>query len=413
MSRACTLNSETKECKAFLSFLILTLAFAVSGCGVLTEELSSTSTDVLNPVFDPDGDGADPTPTPTPEVIEKTYLGVVGNTADGGFTLFEVNTSNGSLEQKAEDTAVGAYANYVVASPDGKNVYTSNMTGSVTKIDVNAETGATSKSSVTVGSSNRTMSVHPSGKFVFVGESLNPTSKIHALSRDLSSGDLAPVGTINTYVRLRGRMSFGLDGGVLFAPNWQSPSISQLAVSLTTGVLTGLTPDAVPTGESRTLDTVVSPDGKHLYTPNDWNNRIRGFDIDPTTGALAAMVTPSFTMTGLAAIISMAMTPNGKCIFGGGWGSGKVFAASRNATTGELTYLDVTTYETAISQTEIDSSGKFMYVSRYASTNNLYGFAIDQEACTYTLLDGFPKTIAYGALNSLIIFNASYEEQAE
>lgn len=167
-----------------------------------------------------------------------------------------------------------------------------------------------------------------------------------------------------------------------------------------TGALSLITGSTAPSGTNAGAP-VASPNGQFLYTVNASTTNISGYRIDATTGALTEIVGSPFALGVNAA--SPIFRPDGKFLYVPRF-DGFISTFSVDATTGALT-PSLTNQPTGGNPfgTVIDSAGKFLYVASNLSTQ-LYGYAIDATTGDLTLIPGSPYVAARA--NYLALGNA-------
>jgi 6-phosphogluconolactonase (cycloisomerase 2 family) len=203
---------------------------------------------------------------------------------EGGFTptsvsMYAIDPTNGGLTLIGVVSAEGR-ATVVAVDPSGKFVYVAdgydNSDGSLgvnlAMYTVDATTGVlTSTGTLIAGVSPVSLSIHPSGKFAYVGISQSLSLSIYSI--DSSTGKLTQTGSIPGIEGLLIHSSgkFGYAGGSIYA------------IDATTGALTlvglsgaGSNPDPI----------IVHPSGKFAYGISDGANSVFFYSVDPNTGFL-------------------------------------------------------------------------------------------------------------------------------
>ena len=91
----------------------------------------------------------------------------------------------------------------------------------------------------------------------------------------------------------------------------------------------------------------VSPDGLHLYVAGQYDNALVTFSREtdeqsPDYGKLTFLdvLDGNDPLDGLAAISAVVVGPDGKFVYSTGYQDDAVSAFARNASTGELTYIE-------------------------------------------------------------------------
>lgn len=259
---------------------------------------------------------------------------------------FSRNQTNGALTQLtggqaciSETGSGGACADgraldgarTVVVSPDGRNVYVASETsGAIAVFTRETTTGALSQLAGTAGCVGQT------GGACAIGRALGGAGAI----------------TIST------------DGAFAYVASMSSDAVAVFSRNRTTGALTQLAGKQGCTSETGTggtcadgvaLDRVrsvaLSPDGSSVYLAAEGGDAIPVFARDTTTGVLtqltgrAACVSETGTAgtcadgVALDAVRAVAVSPDGRSVYGAAFGSSAVSVFARDATTGALSQL--------------------------------------------------------------------------
>jgi 6-phosphogluconolactonase (cycloisomerase 2 family) len=147
------------------------------------------------------------------------------------------------------------------------------------------------------------------------------------------------------------------------------------AVDPTTGALTPVAGSPFPiAGDPSGI--AITPTGAFAYVTVAGNNTVAGFAIDPVTGALTAV--PGGPVGTGADPLAVAVAPSGKFVYVTNLNSNSVSGYSINASTGALTPIAGATVATGNSPYSIvvDPSSKFVYVGNYNDAN-VEGYTID------------------------------------
>jgi DNA-binding beta-propeller fold protein YncE len=161
------------------------------------------------------------------------------------------------------------------------------VSGGVTTFATNASGALTLAGTVATGALPKSIAVHPSGNFVYVGNEASRYLSMYIVDR--GTGSLTPNGTlpnvvlnpVSLAVTPDGRFAYALDG---------AGGIARMSVNTTTGTLSllGNTGASIPTSSAYTL--AIRPDGKYLYESSTQSQgaSIQIYALDNTTGALTA-----------------------------------------------------------------------------------------------------------------------------
>jgi 6-phosphogluconolactonase (cycloisomerase 2 family) len=90
-------------------------------------------------------------------------------------------------------------------------------------------------------------------------------------------------------------------------------------------------------------DVVVSPDGRSVYAPGSNEDKVAAFERDPGTGELNFVeveVEGVGEVDGLAGVMGLAISPDGKSLYAAGRSSEEAAVFARDPNTGALTFLE-------------------------------------------------------------------------
>ena len=204
---------------------------------------------------------------------------------DGGFTptsvsMYAIDATTGVLVLIGT-VAVDGRATSVTVDPSGKFAYVAdggqNSDGSkgtsVSMYRIDATTGVlTSIGTITAGLSPSSITIHPSGKFVYVGNS----NDLSIYTIDVTTGNLTLTGTVTgiSGIVIHPSGKFGYFGTSIYA------------IDTTTGALMFAGTTGTASGPS-----TIHPSGKFAYGLNSSLNTVSMYSIDPGTGALTLIGT--------------------------------------------------------------------------------------------------------------------------
>ncbi|MGB6973500.1 MAG: beta-propeller fold lactonase family protein [Terracidiphilus sp.] len=233
---------------------------------------------------------------------------LVSNASDlSTISMYAINSTTGVLSPTTPATVpTGWFPQEIAIDPLGRFVYTANSDdSSISMFAINQSSGVltpTTPSSVsTVVPGNILadpgfLTVDPSGRFLYVTESLTNGAAVLMFSINQTTGLLTPTSPATV-------SSGGIPWQVVIAPsgkfayvvnNLSGPSyslgVSQYTVDSTTGVLTPGTPWAVAAGNAPTA-IAVDPTSRFAYVVNRQDNTVSMFTIDPNTGNLTLNAT--------------------------------------------------------------------------------------------------------------------------
>ena len=314
----------------------------------------------------------------------------------GGYvSMYTINPTTGALASIGPPVFTHDYGSYpqtVTVAPSGKFVYVTNSgnvydpdDGSVAMYSINATTGALTSTGTIYGNCPglcfpSSVVVDPSGKFAYVpsGGGGFPFN-IGVYTINATTGALASLGTIaagtdpvSIAVDPSGKFAYVANANVGSAGN-----VSMYAINATTGALTSM--GTIVAGTD-TVAVAVDPAGKFAYVTNSGSNDVSMYTIDATIGALTSMG----TIAAGTDPVAVAVDPAGKFAYVTNSGSNDVSMYTINSTTGSLTLIGVIAAGLSPTSIAIHPTGKFAYVTNSGS-NDVSMYSIG-SAGTLTLI---------------------------
>ena len=162
-----------------------------------------------------------------------------------------------------------------------------------------------------------------------------------------------------------------LRGQFAYVANFNSNNVSAYTINPSTGALTAIVGSPFTAG-SFPRSVAVDPSGKFAYVLNEGGN-VSGYTINPSTGALTAIAGSPFTTGGDPR--SMTMNPSGKFAYVADF-TGNVLGYTINPSTGALTNIAGSPFAggpDGLNSVAVDPSGKFAYVAN-EDVNNVLGY---------------------------------------
>ncbi len=339
-------------------------------------------------------------PDPTGKFGKFAY---VANSSSNSVSMYTIDALTGVLTLIGR-IAAGTSPSSVAVDPSGKFSYVANggygpNTASVSAYTINATTGAltptgeVSESCPTELCAASSVTVHPSGKFAYVGDGY-PGDNVSMFSIDLNTGALTFIGTVGTAspngsnataVAIDPSGKFAYAVGDNCALDTFDGEVSTYTISAFTGFLSS-TGSPVPAGVCPSSVT-VDPFGRFAYVTDDsalnghQDDNVATYTINVTTGALTFI---GFAGTGMGPSF-VAVDPTGKFAYVTNFLSNDVSMYTINATTGALTSIGTIAAGLSPSSIAIDPSGKFAYVTNSGS-NSVSMYSIDATTGTLTLI---------------------------
>jgi 6-phosphogluconolactonase (cycloisomerase 2 family) len=325
---------------------------------------------------------------------------------------FKVDPSTG-IPRATRQGSVASSGSYRLASDaGGYRLYATNSAptplGRVDAYFVNRRNGSLSAmpgSPFLLNTSPGPVTVHSSGRFVFIGTvSLEPGDGIQVL-RVNADGSLTPVNSTPVPTKSTPD-SIAVDrrGKYLYVVSSRGNSIDVFNFDTTSGALTPVpgspytvsTPGCVDASPSGISDLY----GRFIYTSNEGASDISGYGIAGKTGTLTELVGSPFPDSGgcpngEASPRGLTTEPTGRFLYVMNGNPPKISIYSINAGNGALTHVKDTPQISNIfvdGKIRTDPSGKFLYGSRAtaASGDELLAFSIDPVSGDLTPLPGSP-----------------------
>lgn len=351
------------------------------------------------------GCGGSRNDNPTPHPASKFLYAASQN----GITAFPFNSSTGALgtgfQAASAFTATDPLAN-MVSDPAGKFLFACGLGNSSTEaFSINAITGALatiSSSTLPIqGFSGCTLSIHPTGKFLYIATSTG----VSAFTVNLATGVLSSVGgsPFSDGSALR-ESAIDPSGMFLYAiSNTTLNTISVFTINSSSGSLTpaaGSPFQMLINGLAYSI--VVHPSGKFLYVSFPQSEEIAAWSINTSTGAITVVPGspfPSGVISGDAPN-SLLVTPSGGFLYALSGGA-TAFGFSVDANSGALSAINGSpfTLSSATDYFAIDPSGQFLYA---AYANNVAGFDINASTGTLTAFTAPPVSAAGATLLTVV-----------
>ncbi|HTZ49087.1 MAG TPA: beta-propeller fold lactonase family protein [Verrucomicrobiae bacterium] len=329
-----------------------------------------------------------------------------------GFSSTASNTPP-TVAITATEGALSGAANVTVDQGTTTAAYASDFTGNIDYFSVNATTAPYLSGLVPTATSGYFPSqtvIDPNGQFLFL-TSTN-AGQTFVTPYTIGSGGALTAGTAVTMVNSADITYSAVDpyGRFLFVADENSPSttpatpggIYVYSINQSTGALTAVTGSPFTKNLNAPAGLAIDQSGTYLYASNFGNplgspaapgTTIAGFTIDPNTGALTPLSTPTFTASpALSSPNYMAWDPTGTYLY-----VANNFANTTPTVTsftlganGALTQLTTTTVTgaTAPLNVAVTPNGSFLYV--LDGVGGLYGFTLSAGSPSTTAIAGSP-----------------------
>ena len=337
--------------------------------------------------------------------------GVGSTTVTSGEYLWEVGGATNTLAYATINTTTGALSSPTVAGGPASNptnlpsivvspsgIFLCAFYGSLSQLVTFEMTGP----GLQLSSGGETLSIpyelsmtmHPSGKFIYVFTS-GVKSSIQEISVNSGGGTV-----LGPAVEESASLSLGVfdpAGQYLFVNDATDGGIFVFQVNQTNGSLTAVanSPFALPSGEQPTY-LAIGGSGTSLflyadlYTQTALGGGIAAFSIDSSTGALAVVPGSPFQTGADAAPVYISVDPSRNFLYASSF-YGAIYGFHINPTTGALSQVPGSPVSTASGSDTIaiDPSDQFLYVTNY-SNSTISGFSINATTGSLSPLSGSP-----------------------
>ncbi len=303
--------------------------------------------------------------------------------AGGYVSMYTINPTTGALASIGPPVWTHDYGSYpqsVTVAPSGKFVYVTNSgnvwdpdDGSVAMYTIDATTGVLTSIGTINGNCPglcfpSSVVVDPSGKFAYVASGGGGFPyNVAMYTIDATTGALTSMGTIaagtdpvSVTVDPSGKFAYVVNANFVSAGN-----VSMYTINATTGALASIGTIAAGTDP---VSIAVDPSGKFAYVVNEnaaSTGNVSMYTINATTGALASIG----TIAAGTSPVSVAVDPVGKFVYVANSRSNDVSMYTINRTTGSLTLIGMIAAGLSPSSIAIHPSGKFAYVTNSGSND--------------------------------------------
>jgi len=350
----------------------------------------------------------------------------------GGVFGYTVDSASGALTPISGSPFSGSTPRSVAVDPSGRFAYAVNTSSNdVSGYLIDATTGALtpiSRFSFVAGTGRQFVAVDPSGRFAYVANFLDNT--VSGSTIDAATGALGPVPGSPFPAGFPVSVAVDPTGRFAYVTNLAQDTVSGYTISPTTGALTPISgsPFAGAPSCSGMLghhpgcavwsSVAVDPTGKFAYVVNHGASTVAGYNINATTGALAAIAGSPFPAANCPTCFnnsatSVAVDPSGEFAYVtiNGDRSGGVAAYTINATTGALTPIAGSPFGSltcgggviaGCDSVAVDPSGKFAYYVAFGGavgatfSGLVYGNTINTTTGALTSIPGSPFPTASG-----------------
>jgi 6-phosphogluconolactonase (cycloisomerase 2 family) len=286
------------------------LVYAVSGSSIEAAGLTSKGVfGSLNPFTSPTlaGSGTD-----NMLIVSKKFV-YIPQSSSTNIEGFTINRSSGALALiPGTPVALTFSADTIASDPQGRFLFIGNESGGdIASYKIDPVTGSltpapTSPLSATGISSADVFTVDGAGKFLYVGEQNDSSGAlVHGFSIDQTTGDLTAIpgspfalGVSTLHTDPSGKYLLGVRGYVDLGGTSSDNNIYVFSIDPTTGFPSPVSGSPFPMSAAAN-EFAISPNGKFVYTmdvdASGSPSAMEGFQMDPSTGMLAALAGSPFT----------------------------------------------------------------------------------------------------------------------
>jgi 6-phosphogluconolactonase len=335
---------------------------------------------------------------PQPTFVYVTAFNSAGTGMVFGYALDSIT---GALSPApGSPFAAGVIPASVVVAPSNKFVYVANYgSNNISAYTADGTTGALTEvggSPFAVCGLPVSVAIDPSGKFAFVACD-SSGNDLWAFSIDGTTGALTPVPgspyqTAPSPFEINWNawaVAVDLSGKFLYVSTEQT-SVLTYQIDSNTGALTLVSSSFYAPGVSpSTMGMGVNPSGKFVYVTG--NKFIYAYTTDATTGELTPVSGSPFE-SGFPYTQSLAIDPLGRFVYTANGNPPSLSAYTINGTTGVLTPIAGSPFASAPQNSmAIDPSGKFAYAA--VANYGIAAYMIDSTTGALSPLPGSPFAV--------------------
>jgi len=316
----------------------------------------------------------------------------------GNISAYAINAATGALTTvSGSPFATGSVPGGMAVDPFGRFAYVTNTPSApspgntVSAYAIDAATGALTAvtgSPFAAGNGAGAVAVDPSGRFVYVANSVENT--VSAYSIGAGTGQLSPIGSAVATGPSPGWVAVDPSGRFAYVTNWVgvNNTISAYTIDASSGALTeiygspfaGLEQSSTFWGSGSSI--VVDPSGRFAYVVMDGTQTVWAYTIDANTGALTGNGSVNFEGS-LATALTAA--PSGQFLYVlSEYDLLNIYAI--DAASGALTAVAGSPFGLGpffTSSLAVDPSGKFAYLT-IGLENTLSSYAINAASGALT-----------------------------
>jgi 6-phosphogluconolactonase len=242
-------------------------------------------------------------------------------------SLFDLHT-DGTVTEVTPRTPAGTLPTFLAMDPAGNYLYVANVaSNNLSVFSINTTTNTSTNplgqltpvtgSPFSINLVSKNMQVSPSGKFLYVTASSQPTGLVAVFS--VNAGVPSLVSSSPTPDNDPSGLAIAPSGSFLYTANATSSSISIYAISAS-GTLTQVPQSPLADNQQHPVALTVDPAGQFLYVANQGSNNISSYSITSGTGFPVSITASPFGSEAQPSFLTI--DPNGKYLFVGNLASG-------------------------------------------------------------------------------------------
>jgi 6-phosphogluconolactonase (cycloisomerase 2 family) len=362
-----------------------------TGGAIVAAFATSGTTPVVTPVAITATEGTLSATANITVVTGSTHYAYVANSGSNSISSYTVSAGTTPYLTPLATTNQNVTA-FTFLNPDGMYLYEIDQSSNIWVYNVTASSGViTQATGITqpqlAGQQGDNFgAVDPYGRFVYVvddgiASSTYPQGTLYGFTVNPTTGALTPIAAVTAYttnLNVPQSIAFDHTGSYLYVTNYgngtTAGNVSAYSIDPTTGNLTPLSTPTYAAGIGPVYST-IDPTGTYLYVPNsgDTPNTVSAFSIG-AGGALTPLAAPKLTVTGAAAVINVAVSPNGSYLYvldaGSGGANGQVFAYTLAAGAPSTNPISGTPIATGLSPTgmAIDPTSSLLAVDNVGTS---------------------------------------------
>ena len=334
-------------------------------------------------------------------VSRFAYVGDLNDNTSTAIAEFSVDVTNATLNPLNPASVLGTFPQQLVQHPSGKFVYEINGSNFVQVYDFSSGQLALDNTLGPYQAGNNGVGkavIDPTGLFLYVvnngATAPSPVDGVYGFTIDQSSGKLTAIGTAGVPLLTDAStpaLSTPVDvlmdhqGKYLYVVNSGNNTINAYSIDPTSGGLTALSTPTIGTGATPNFVT-IDPSNTHLYVANTVGNSVTILKLDPSTGILTSggADTP---VTGATHLFNVIVDPTGKYLY----------ALDSATTAGNNLYAYLL---------NVDGTLPATAAAKYATGAGPWGMSIDASGTVLAVvnnLDGPPSTVSLFSLSAGIL----------